>query len=309
MRTCITLLTTALLLGASATTAFPARASSSRAMPKNAPVNADVAGGRGQDRRQLSSKEIGAAFGLGLRGGAVESVAAASSSTSLSAGIGLVEACGLAAPIASIFVSLSPFPTVQKILREKSVGDLPVLPYSSLVANCFIWMTYGILKSEPKVWSCNSFSTILGIYYLFSFAKHSPKASPTLPGSIAMHFKAAIGTILATLAVAVGMPKVKAANILGSAGVGICIALFASPLAALKTVFKTKSAEAIPLPFAIAATVNCVLWFIVGWIDMKDVNIWLPNGLGLLAGLFQIALKLFYGDGDKLKLAEAKQAA
>lgn len=309
MRTCITLLTIALLLGASATTAFPARASSSRAMPKNAPVNAAVAGGRGQDRRQLSSKEIGAAFGLGLRGGAVESVAAASSSTSLSAGIGLVEACGLAAPIASIFVSLSPFPTVQKILRDKSVGDLPVLPYSSLVANCFIWMTYGLLKSEPKVWSCNSFSTILGIYYLASFAKHSPKASPTLPGSIAMHFKAAIGTILATLAVAVGMPKVKAANILGSAGVAICIALFASPLAALKTVFKTKSAEAIPLPFAIAATVNCVLWFIVGWIDMKDVNIWLPNGLGLLAGLFQIALKLFYGDGDKLKLAEAKQAA
>lgn len=309
MRTCITLLTIALLLGASATTAFPARASSSRAMPKNAPVNAAVSGGRGQDRRQLSSKEIGAAFGLGLRGGAVESVAAASSSTSLSAGIGLVEACGLAAPIASIFVSLSPFPTVQKILRDKSVGDLPVLPYSSLVANCFIWMTYGLLKSEPKVWSCNSFSTILGIYYLLSFAKHSPKASPTLPGSIAMHFKAAIGTILATLAVAVGMPKVKAANILGSAGVAICIALFASPLAALKTVFKTKSAEAIPLPFAIAATVNCVLWFIVGWIDMKDVNIWLPNGLGLLAGLFQIALKLFYGDGDKLKLAEAKQAA
>lgn len=337
MRTCITLLTIALLLGASATTAFPARASSSRAMPKNAPVNAAVAGGRGQDRRQLSSKEIGAAFGL--RGGAVESVAAASSSTSLSAGIGLVEACGLAAPIASIFVSLSPFPTVQKILRDKSVGDLPVLPYSSLVANwcvkglslvstlalhvhtfshffallfalkSFIWMTYGLLKSEPKVWSCNSFSTILGIYYLASFAKHSPKASPTLPGSIAMHFKAAVGTILATLAVAVGMPKVKAANILGSAGVAICIALFASPLAALKTVFKTKSAEAIPLPFAIAATVNCVLWFIVGWIDMKDVNIWLPNGLGLLAGLFQIALKLFYGDGDKLKLAEAKQAA
>lgn len=135
MRTCITLPTIALLLGASATTAFPAPASSSRAMPKNAPVNAAVAGGRGQDRRQLSSKENGAAFGVGLRGGAVESVAAASSSTSLSAGIGLVEACGLAAPIASIFVSLSPFPTVQKILRDKSVGDLPVLPYSSLVAN------------------------------------------------------------------------------------------------------------------------------------------------------------------------------
>jgi len=315
MRTCVTLPIIALLLGASATTAFPSTASSSaRAMPKNAPINA-AAGGRAQGRRQLSSKNIGAGGDLvqhpafGLRGGAVESVAAASSSTSLSAGIGLVEACGLAAPIASIFVSLSPFPTVQKIRRDKSVGDLPLLPYSSLVANCFIWMIYGLLKSEPKVWSCNSFSTILGIYYFATFAKYSPKASPTLPGSIAMHFKAAVGTILATLAVAASMSKSKAASILGSAGVAICIALFASPLAALKTVFKTKSAEAIPLPFAIAATVNCVLWFVVGWFDMKDVNIWFPNGMGLACGLLQISLKLFYGDGSKAALAEAKQVA
>lgn len=312
MRTYITLPILAALLSATAN-AFPSPLSSSRAMPNNAAVAS--AGGRSQGRRQLTSKEIGAGSDLvkqtafGLRGGAVESVAAASSSTSLSAGMSLVEACGLAAPIASIFVSLSPFPTVQKILKDKSVGDLPLLPYSSLVANCFIWMTYGILKSEAKVWSCNSFSTILGIYYFASFAKFSPKASPTLPGSVAMHFKATVGTILTTLAIAASMSKTKAASILGSAGVAICIALFASPLAALKTVFKTKSAESIPLPFAIAATVNCVFWFVTGWFDMKDMNIWLPNGLGLACGLLQIALKLIYGDGSKAALAEAKQAA
>ena len=170
-------------------------------------------------------------------------------------------------------------------------------------------MTYGILKSEAKVWSCNSFSTILGIYYFASFAKFSPKASPTLPGSVATHFKATVGAILTTLAVAASMSKTKAASILGSAGVAICIALFASPLAALKTVFKTKSADSIPLPCAIAATVNCVFWFVTGWFDMKDMNIWLPNGLGLACGLLQIALKLIYGDGSKAALAEAKQAA
>lgn len=134
MRPCISLAIFAILTASA--NAFPSPLSSSRAMPNN-----DVGV---QGRRQITSKEIGAGSVLvqqkafGLRGGAVESVAAASSSTSLSAGMSLVEACGLAAPIASIFVSLSPFPTVQKILKDKSVGDLPLLPYSSLVANWYV---------------------------------------------------------------------------------------------------------------------------------------------------------------------------
>jgi hypothetical protein len=136
MRTC-SIPIFAVLLSASAA-AFPSPSTSSQAMPNNA------AGGRPQRRRQLTSREFGAGgdpvqqqAAFGLRGGAAESVAAASSSTAL-AGMGLVEACGLAAPIASIFVSLSPFPTVQKILKDKSVGNLPLLPYSSLVANWYV---------------------------------------------------------------------------------------------------------------------------------------------------------------------------
>lgn len=170
-------------------------------------------------------------------------------------------------------------------------------------------MTYGLLKKEPKVWSCNSFSFLLGIYYFASFVKHSPKFSPTLPGSVSQHVRTSVGVIVAGLAVAATQPTMKAASILGSAGVCICIALFASPLAALKTVFKTKSAESIPLPFAIAATANCFLWSVVGVLDMKDINIWLPNILGLACGLLQIALKLWFGDGGNKVLVEAKQTA
>merc|ERR1719273_95430 len=160
-------------------------------------------------------------------------------------------------------------------------------------------MMYGILKREPKVWSCNFCSVLLGLYYFGSFVKYSPKKSSTLPGSIAQHRQACAGAILASLAVTASLSRTKAASIVGSARVCLCIALFASPLAALKTVFKTKSAESIPLPFAIFTTFNCLLWSILGVIDMKDVNIWLPNVLGLVCGVLQIALKLIFGDGSK----------
>lgn len=165
MRPCIRLPIFAILLTASAN-AFPSPLSSSRAMPNNA-VGV-------QGRRQLTSKQTGAGSDLvqqkafGLRGGAVESVAAASSSTSLSAGMSLVEACGLAAPIASIFVSLSPFPTIQKILKDKSVGDLPLLPYSSLVANWYV-----MRKGQVE---CRLLPPSFFIYYYSHFAFESLKS-------------------------------------------------------------------------------------------------------------------------------------
>jgi len=56
-----------------------------------------------------------------------------------------VLACGQAAPIVSSGVFLSPIPTVQNIMSEKSVGRLPLLPYSSMCVNAFMWMTYGML--------------------------------------------------------------------------------------------------------------------------------------------------------------------
>ena len=54
-----------------------------------------------------------------------------------------VAACGKAAPIVSSGVFLSPVPTVLNIMKDRSVGNLPLLPYSSMCVNAFMWMTYG----------------------------------------------------------------------------------------------------------------------------------------------------------------------
>ena len=41
------------------------------------------------------------------------------------------------------------------------------------------------------------------------------------------------------------------------------------------------------------------MWVVFGWFEMKDVNVYLPNILGLASGLVQVALKLMFGDNEK----------
>lgn len=215
----------------------------------------------------------------------------------------VVSACGRLAPAAAVFVFLAPIPTMQQIRQDRAVGSLPLLPYSSMIASTFIWVTYGIMKREPSIWSCNSVGLVLGTLYFLNFVKFAPKAAPTFPGSISQHFQGIMAVIASTLLLAKS-PLQSPVSLIGTAGVLFCIAMFASPLAALKTVVATRSAKSIPLPFTMASLINCGLWSIVGIWGMRDMNIIVPNLLGLTFSLIQVALKLFYGSGPPLKTAD-----
>mmetsp|Transcript_33741 Transcript_33741/g.49208 ORF Transcript_33741/g.49208 Transcript_33741/m.49208 type:complete len:300 (+) Transcript_33741:52-951(+) len=243
---------------------------------------------------------------LNIRGGDIATIAeqtATTTATSLNAVPAWVKFCGQAAPIASVGMSMASLPTIWGISKNKSVGDLPLLPYTSLISNAFIWALYGVLQKDPRLWSCNIAAVVLGVYYFTTFTRHSPSKSPTLPGSVARHLQVCLGIITAVSAIALRLPTELAIRILGTTGVVICIGLFASPLAALKTVLKTKSAQSIPLPFAVATAINCFFWTTIGVLDMKDINIWLPNTLGFSCALAQVFLKIIYG--GKKDAAEA----
>ena len=209
----------------------------------------------------------------------------------------LVEFATMLAPYATVVVYAAPLPTSFQIRREKTVGSLPLLPYSSMAASAFIWTVYGFLKQEPKLWGCCLVGVALGSYYFVNFITYSPKAAATLPGSVSQHLQGVMFTILATLYVMKWYPAPD--ELIGLGGVLLSIALFASPLSSLKHVIQTKSAKSIPLPFTIASILNCYLWSVAGLYQMHDANLYVPNLLGLSFALTQLLLKLHYGDGGK----------
>lgn len=208
-----------------------------------------------------------------------------------------VDACTELAPYACCVVYMAPIPTVQQIRRDKAVGSLPLLPYSSMAASAFIWTVYGFLKNEPKLWSCCSVGVLLASYYLMNFIPNSPKAAPTLPGSVSQHLQFILFTVLGSLYILKWYPAPD--ELIGFAGVMLSIAMFASPLSALKHVIQSKSAKSIPLPFTLASILNCFLWSVTGIFKMADACVYIPNVLGLAFSLVQIFLKLIYGDGHK----------
>jgi len=208
-----------------------------------------------------------------------------------------VELCGSVGPIAAVVVFLAPLPTMRKISRDRSVGSLPLLPYTSMVSSCFLWTTYGVLKHEYNIWACNGVGFVLGVFYVANFLPHAPKSSPTLPGSVMMHVQGCAFIILTTLLVAFFLPLTDSIRYVGLLGITLCLVLFASPLAALGTVLETRSAASIPLPFTLAMLVNCASWTVWGVFAMNDFAIYFPNGLGLVFGLLQLGLKIAFGSG------------
>lgn len=208
----------------------------------------------------------------------------------------IINACGTLAPYTGVLCSLAPLPTIRQVSRDKTTGIMPLLPYSSMVSNSFIWVMYGSLKNLKSVFWANAIGFMLGTYYMLMFSRHCGPLANNLPGTIDQHWKGTSAFIVFNVLLATCLPKNEAKDMIGKVGMLSFIVLFASPLAALQQVIQSKSAASIPLPFTIASTINCLLWSIVGIYGMNDVYIWLPSVLGLCCALVQLLLKLIYGD-------------
>lgn len=211
----------------------------------------------------------------------------------------VISVCYTVAPYTGILCSLAPFPTIRQIAREKTTGVMPLLPYSSMVSNSFLWLMYGSLKNLKSVFWTNSVGFLLGTYYFFMFSTYCGSTSD-LPGTVEQHLKATISIILLNVLLVLSLPKTRAKDVIGKEGMISFIVLFASPLTTLKHVIVSKSATSIPLPFTIASVVNCLLWSVVGIFQMHDFYIAFPSVMGLCCAVAQLLLIAMYYDRVKV---------
>ena len=219
--------------------------------------------------------------------------ATASPSPSWSA---VVEMCARAAPYCGVVIFLAPLPTIRQIAREKTVGSLPLLPYSSMVCSGSIWALYGYLKDLPGVWRCNVAGVVLGSYFMMVFLRNCGPKQSNLPGTAGQHLQGVAAVIVLNLCLVASDKFDHATDIIGHEGVFFCVLMFGSPLASLRTVLASRSAASIPLPFTAASLVNCAAWSVMGLWQVRDFHIYFPNFLGILCAAAQLALKCVYGN-------------
>jgi len=209
---------------------------------------------------------------------------------------------GLAAQV----LFFAPMQAMAEIRSKADTGRMPLLPYSAMCTNGFIWCTYGALLDNPAIWLPNVPAFILGAAYTAVFVQNCPKEANWLPSTTGVHI-AGIGAHLVAIPALVAMLDTQqAATVIGGYGVGVCIVMFSGPLSSIKDVIKDKSTASIPFAFTVATIVNCTLWTFYGTVINLDSYIWLPNTLGLASGLAQMALFAKYGFG-KPKAADKQE--
>lgn len=226
----------------------------------------------------------------------LSTIAASTSSSSELKPI-LMKFIGGAAPLSSVALYLAPISTIMQITSEQSVGSRPLLPYTSMLVNNIVWFAYGLLKKEPIIMLSSGPGLILSTFYFLQFIRLAPSQSPNLPGKVNQHVQFVGGVLLVTICLLI-LPMIASSmdptDILGKAGMIFTMTMFASPLTAIRTVIQSQSAMLIPLPVTIASLVNNYLWGAVGFIDMKDLNVYLPAVVGLTFSFIQLGLKLWF---------------
>lgn len=72
------------------------------------------------------------------------------------------------------------------------------------------------------------------------------------------------------------------------------VSYYASPLAMMVVVIQKRDSSTLYFPLIVVNCVNAFLWFFYGFLGRHDLNIWIPNGLGVLLTFLQFFLIFLY---------------
>merc|ERR1719329_907708 len=184
---------------------------------------------------------------------------------------------------------------VPRILRERSVGKLPLLPYSAMASQGMVWTFYGLLRGNPAIWTPNALAMVLGLFYSAVYCRFCPKDADWLPRTPKHHVAGFLATTLFCGIVTATMDPGNAFVAMGLMGNVMTLAMFGGPLAAMRTVVRERSTRSMPFGFTCAVALNCALWFFYAFFMLDDVFIYFQDGLGLVFAGVQFALFARFG--------------
>ncbi|KAF8728664.1 hypothetical protein HU200_017935 [Digitaria exilis] len=209
----------------------------------------------------------------------------------------LVFAVGILGNILSFLVTLAPVPTFYRVYKKKSTESFQSVPYVVALLSAMLWLYYALLSMDFLLLSINAIACVVESVYLAIYLVYAPKDAMVFTMKLlSIVNMGCFGAMVAILQFYVeGQRRV---TIAGGVGSAFALAVFVAPLAIIRQVIRTKSVEFMPFWLSFFLTISAVVWFFYGLL-MKDFFIAMPNVLGLLFGLAQMALYFMYRNPKK----------
>ncbi|XVF04441.1 hypothetical protein REPUB_Repub05bG0083100 [Reevesia pubescens] len=204
------------------------------------------------------------------------------------------DAAGIAGNIFAFGLFVSPIPTFRRIIRNQSTERFSGLPYVYALLNCLICTWYGtpfVSYDNVLVMTVNSIGVVFQIAYIILFIIYADKEKKMRMLGLLLAVFSLIAIIIAgSLQIVDREARWIFVGLLSCASL---ISMFASPLFIINLVIQTKSVEFMPFYLSLSTFLMSTSFFLYG-IFNSDGFIYVPNGLGTILGIVQLALYFHY---------------
>jgi len=205
---------------------------------------------------------------------------------------------GILGNIISILVFTSPIATFRRVIRNKSTEEFRWLPYVTTLLCTSLWTFYGLLKAGGLlIITVNGAGAALQAVYVALYLAYAPRDTKVKMAKVVV----GVNICFFAAVVVVGLVALHGAVRLFAVGVlcsALTIGMYAAPMAAMRTVVKTRSVEYMPFSLSFFLFLNGGIWSVYSLL-VKDYFIGIPNAMGFAMGTAQLALYMAYRNKKK----------
>ncbi|KAK8946438.1 Bidirectional sugar transporter SWEET16 [Platanthera zijinensis] len=212
---------------------------------------------------------------------------------------------GIVGNIISVLVFASPTKTFWGIVKKRSTEEFEPTAYIVTFLNSSLWVYYGLSKPDGLlVATVNGAGVILEAVYISLFLLYASR--PDLRVKTATLVAVVdIGLLLLVIGItSFGLPEGMRLAVIGGICVCLNILMYASPLAIIRTVIRTKSVEFMPFLLSFFLFLNGGVWLLYAIFD-SDIFLGISNGLGFIFGTIQLILYKIYMKSKTSKTSAA----
>ena len=194
----------------------------------------------------------------------------------------------------SIYFYFAPgFPFYKVLKDQMNYQDLPVILLISSFLNCILWADYGLIKNSTQIYIANSLGGTIALIWITIYLLYL--GTKYFVVSLILN----ILILIATGAISFLFYFKIDTNITGLIAMIFNILMYAAPGEKIIRVIKTKKYELIPIYSSIGGFLCSLCWLIYGFYQ-NDINLIIPNSLGILFSIIQILIFIIlYCKSDK----------
>jgi solute carrier family 50 protein (sugar transporter) len=198
--------------------------------------------------------------------------------------------------ITTIMLRISLMPDFNRWRKNRNTGDMSVLPCVLLYTNCYalLYYAYAIDDMLP-LFATSVLGVVVGgvlAYFFYQWTDYKRATMRIFIGSLVVCVSVTIYGWLA-LTGQTGQSSDAVGTTMGFITIATTVVMYASPMATIVKVIRTKTASSMPFTMGIVVVVNSFCWGLYAAL-VSNPFILAPNIAGFTLGIVQLSLTFIY---------------